>query len=56
MKYDTLDAHQKYVSVIFDEMKIKVYDKHQCKVVGFVDVGAINNTLQKYEQTLKNEC
>ena len=43
MKYDTLDDHQKYVSVIFDEMKIKeglVYDKHQCKVVGFVDVGA----------------
>ena len=43
MKYDTLDDHQKYISVIFDEMKIKeglVYDKHQCKVMGFVDVGA----------------
>ena len=51
IKYDTLEDHQKYVSVIFDEMKVKeglVYDKHQYKVVGFVDVGAINNTLQMY--------
>ena len=57
IKYDTLEDHQKYVSVIFDEMKIKeglVYNKHQYKVVGFVDVGAINNILQMYEQTLKD--
>ena len=55
IKYDTLEDHQKNVSVIFDEMKVKedlVYNKHQYKVVGFGDVGAINNTLQMYEQTL----
>ena len=37
-------------------MKIKeglVYDK---KVIGFVDVGTINNTLQLYERTLQDEA
>ena len=50
---DTLEDYQKYVALIFDEMKIKkgiVYDKHECKVVGFVDVGSVNNTLCLFEQ------
>ena len=58
MKFDKLEDHQKYVSVVFDEMKIKeglVYDKHECKVIGFVDVGTINNTLLAYERTLKDD-
>ena len=58
MKFDSLKDHQKYVSVVFDEMKIKeglVYDKHKCKIIGFVDVGTINNTLQLYERTLKDD-
>ena len=59
MKFDTLEDHQKYVSIVSDEMKIKeglLYDKHECKVIGFVDVGTINNTLQLYEQTLQDEA
>ena len=59
MKFDTLENHQKYVSIVFDEMKIKeglVYDKHECKVIGFVDVGTINNHLQLYEQTMQDEA
>lgn len=38
-KIDSLDDWQKFVGVVFDEMKIKegiVYDKHQCRVVGFI--------------------
>jgi len=56
MKFDTLKDHQKYVSVFFDEMKAKeglVYDKHDCKVIGFVDVGTINNKLQLYERNIE---
>ena len=54
-KMDTLEDYQKYVALIFDEMKIKegiVYDKHECKVMGFVDVGSVNNTLRLFEQSL----
>jgi len=58
MKFDNLEDHQKYVSIVFDEMKIKeglVYDKHECKVIGFVDVGTINNTLQLYKWILPDK-
>ena len=43
---------------MFDEMKIKegiVYDKHECKVVGFVDVGSVNNKLRLFEQSLADD-
>ena len=58
MKFDELEDHQKYVAVVFDEMKIKdgsVYDKHECKIIGFVEIGTINNNLQAYERTLKED-
>jgi hypothetical protein len=48
---------QKYVAVVYDEIKIKeglVYDKHEHKVTGFSDLGTINNTLKEFEQSL--EC
>ncbi len=52
-----LSKVRSYVALIFDEMKIKegivyTYDKHECKVVGFVDVGSVNNMLCLFEQSL----
>ena len=44
---ESLEEYQKYVAVVFDEMKIKggiVYNKHECKIVGFVNLGAVNST------------
>ena len=41
------------VILIWNEMKIKenlVFDKHTCELVGFTDVGDINNELNKVEQ------
>ena len=32
-----------------------MYDKHECKIIRFVDVGTINNTLQLYERILKDD-
>ena len=40
-----IESLEEYVAVVFDEMKIKegiVYDKHECKIVGFVNLGALN--------------
>ena len=45
---DSLEEWQKYVAVVFDEMKIKegiVYNKHDCRIVGFVNFGNTNNEL-----------
>ena len=47
--------YQKYVCVVFDEVKIKeglVYDKEECNLIGFVDLDDINNHLQAFELSL----
>ena len=47
-----LDEIQKHVVVAFDEMRIKedlVYDKHTGKVIGFVNLGDVNNQLSALE-------
>jgi len=41
--------------VVFGEMKIKeglVYNKNEGRIVGFVDLGEVNNTLASFEQSL----
>jgi len=43
-RIDDLEDWQKYVTLVFDEVKI---NKHDCKIVGFIDLGTINNTLFK---------
>ena len=40
-KIDTLQDNQKYVEVVFDEVKIKegiVYDKNECGIIRFTDI------------------
>lgn len=47
-KIDSLEEWQKYVAVLFDEMKIKegiVYSKSDCRIVGYVNFGSTNNDL-----------
>jgi len=52
----SLEEHQKYVAVIFDEMRIKdglLYNKHEARMEGFVDLGKINNILASFQQSIK---
>ena len=47
-----------YVVLLFDEMKIRedlVFDKHSCELVGFVNLGEINNVLTEFERQCKGE-
>ena len=47
--------YQAYVAVMFDEMKIKeglVYDKNECRIIGFIDLGPVNNAFASFERTL----
>jgi hypothetical protein len=51
----SLEDYQKYVSLVFDEVKIKegmIYDKHDCRIIGFVDLGGVNSSLESFEQSL----
>ena len=53
IKIDTLAEWQKYVGLIFDEMKVKegiVYNKHSGEVIGFVNLGEVTNQLQEFER------
>ena len=60
MNWPQREPHQKYVTLLHDEMKIQsdlVYDKTTGNLVGFVDLGETNNRLRAYEQALnKNEA
>lgn len=52
-KLNTIDDHQKFVSIIADEMYIKeglVYNKNSGNIVGYCDIGDINNHLVQLEQ------
>ena len=50
------EQKDKYVILLYyDEMKVKedlVFDKHTCELIGFVDLGEINNILDR----LKHHC
>ena len=48
-----LPEWKRYAVIALDEMKLKeslVYDKHEAEVIGFVDIGDINNRLTKFER------
>ena len=51
---DEAPDHQKYVTLIFDEVKIKediVYNKFSGEMIGFVDITNINQHLLDFEQS-----
>ena len=50
--------HEKYVALIFDEVKVKedlVYNKHSGELIGFVDITDINQHLSAIERTCNDE-
>ena len=50
---DKLPAYKRYVVLLFDEMKVSenlVYDKHQAQVIGFVQLGKVDDELAQLEQ------
>lgn len=52
---DSLPEWKKCVAVVFDEVRVKegiVYDKHNCRILGFVDLGEVNNSLLSFERSL----
>ena len=58
MEADVKEEKDKYVVLVFDEMKIRedlVFDKHSCELVGFVNLGEVNNILTEFERQCKGE-
>ena len=57
---DHLPDWKRHITLVLDEMKIKeclVYDKHETEVIGFADVGKINNHLARFERQCNGqEC
>lgn len=50
--------HEKYVALVFDEVKVKedlVYNKHSGELVGFVDITDINQHLTALERACSTE-
>ena len=53
-----LQEYQKAVVVVMDEMHIReglVYDKHSGALVGFTDLGDVNNLLANFDHSLSEE-
>ncbi len=56
-KVQSLKEFQKCVAVVIGEMHIReglVFDKHSGKLIGFVNLGDVNNLLLKFEQSLQS--
>lgn len=56
-KLGSISDFQKYVCVVFDEVKIKeglVYDKEGCNLIGFVELDDINDHLQAFEKSMSD--
>ena len=50
----TILGHQKFVTILFDEIKVKesiVYDKHSSHVLGFVKLDDLNDELLQLEDS-----
>lgn len=53
----TLPEFKKCVAIIIDEMHIRedlIFDKHSGKLIGFVNLGDVNNHLLKFEQSIQS--
>ena len=55
----SLSLHQRCVAVITDEIHIReglVYDKHSGALLGFTDLGDVNNLLMEFERSLTSDA
>ena len=51
-KVKTIPDFQKYVCLLLDEVRIKedlVYDKHTSQIIGFINLGDVNNQLLRFQ-------
>ena len=51
------DEYDEYVALVLDETKERedlVFDKHSCRLVRFVNLGDISDTLNKFEKQCKD--
>ena len=58
VKFDDETSYRSYVALLFDEVQIKdnlVYDKHSFRMIGFIDIGEVNNELLKFEQACEGK-
>ena len=58
-KITILTEHQRCVALIMDEMHIReglVYDKHSGALLGFTDLGNVNNLLMHFERSLTSNA
>ena len=56
-KLDSIPLYQRNICLVFDEVKIKedlVYDKHSGDIIGFTNLGDVNDQLLAFEQTHLN--
>ena len=54
-KLDSLEEYEKYVCVIFDEVKVKeglVFNKHSGQIIGFIDLGSVNSSIDKLQERI----
>lgn len=52
VKIKTVPDFQKYVCLLFDEVRIKedlAYDKHSSQITGFINLGDANNQLLRFQ-------
>ena len=52
------EEKDRFVALVWDEMKVKeglVFNKHTCNLVGFTNIGEINNELDKVEKECEEE-
>ena len=57
-KVNSCEEYEKCTPLLLDEMHIRndlVYDKHDGKLVGFVDLGEVNNHLLAFERSLTDD-
>ena len=50
---------QKFICLVFDDVRVKedlVYDKHSSQIIGFVNLGKVNNQLLELERSQTGEC
>ena len=54
-KLDSLPESRKYVAILLDEMKVQedlVYDKQSGEIIGFTNLGIINEQLLQAEREM----
>ena len=57
-KLNEIPEYQKYVGLIFDEVKVKeelVYNKESMEIIGIVDLGDLSKQLKLYEMSCTQE-